>query len=92
MAGKQEATEILDELLSTLDSAAGGPSVEGRADTGDAINAELAGTGRSTRVLSLRESPEARAFREALLDGLIRADTANKLLRLVNDLILRILQ
>ncbi len=40
----------------------------------------------------VRRAPEVEAFREALMDGLIRADTANRLLRLVNDVLLRIVR
>ncbi len=55
----------------------------------DAIEAVLASPPRQTAIAPLREAPEVQAFRDALLDGLIRVDTANRLLRLVNDIILR---
>ena len=82
-----DVTRVLDELLETLESKAGTQSENGR---GDAIDAVLSAEPRTTKVASLRDSPEVRAFREALVDGLIRVDTANQLLRLVNELIVRL--
>ncbi|GMU24745.1 MAG: hypothetical protein AMXMBFR13_48170 [Phycisphaerae bacterium] len=55
----------------------------------DAIDVELGAAPRTTSVVSLRESPEVEAFRNELVDGFIRADTANRLLRLINELITR---
>lgn len=55
----------------------------------DAIDAELARPARATGVVSLREAPEVEAFREELVNGLIRVDTVNRLLRLVNELVAR---
>lgn len=54
---------------------------------GDAIDSVLAAPARNTAVRSLRRAPEIEAFRQALTDGLIRADTVNKLLRLVNEVV-----
>jgi hypothetical protein len=61
----------------------------GLAGPHDAIDAELRGTPRTTSAVSLRESAEVEAFRNELVDGFIRADTANRLLRLINELITR---
>jgi hypothetical protein len=38
---------------------------------------------RETRVQPLADSPEVEAFRREVMDGMIRVDTANQLLRLV---------
>jgi len=54
---------------------------------GDAIDTVLATPARTTAVHSLRSAPEIEAFRQALTDGLIRADTVNQLLRLVNEIV-----
>ena len=94
MTTNNQATEVLDDLLSTLESAAGGQSSSDgsiKSISGDAIDAVLSSPKRTTKVSSLRDAPEVRAFREALIDGLIRIDTANQLLRLVNTLITRIM-
>ncbi|MHC4443821.1 MAG: hypothetical protein ACYTF1_04780 [Planctomycetota bacterium] len=93
MTTNNQATEVLDDLLSTLESAAGGESGNGSIEriSGDAIDAVLSSPKRTTKVTSLRDAPEVRAFREALVDGLIRIDTANQLLRLVNTIITRIM-
>lgn len=40
---------------------------------------------------SVRESREMQAFRQALLDGLIRADTVNRALRLINEVMTRLI-
>ena len=56
-------------------------------EAGDAIEAVLASPARATAVRSLRDSPEIEAFRQALVDGLIRADTVNKLLGLINEIV-----
>lgn len=57
--------------------------------TGDAITQELASPARTTAVSRLRHAPEVEAFRQELLDGLIRVDTANRLLRLVDRIIVQ---
>lgn len=59
--------------------------------TKDAIGAELSRPARTTAVVSLREAPEVEAFRNELIDGLIRADTVNQLLRLVNEAMTRLI-
>ena len=63
------------------------PAPQGVAPAGDAIDAVLASPARTTAVQTLRSSPEIEAFRQALIDGLIRADTVNRLLRLVNEVV-----
>ncbi len=82
-----EATQTLDELTDALESILAAKRASGR---GDAIDAVLNGPARVTRVKSLRDAPEVESFREALVDGLIRVDTANQLLRLVHELIVRL--
>ena len=82
-----DVTRVLDELVATLEGKAGDARDRGRAD---AIDAVLASRVRTTDVKSLREAPEVVSFRTALTDGLIRADTANQLLRLVQALVARL--
>ena len=72
-------TEELDRLLDLLDQ-----GVERRPGSGDALDLILASPKRRTRVRSLRHDPTVEAFRRELTDGLIRVDTANRLLTLVN--------
>ncbi|UCD29608.1 MAG: hypothetical protein JSV03_03760 [Planctomycetota bacterium] len=94
MSKQDQTTGVLEELLDTLESAAGGKGANNQSrakDSGDAIDAVLSSANRMTNVRSLRDSPEVAAFREALIDGLISVDTANQLLRLVNNLIVRLL-
>lgn len=74
------ATQILDDLLGQLEKASD-PQKTNQA--GDAIDDVLQSPARTTAVRSLRDAPEIAAFRNELIDGLIRADTANRLLRLV---------
>jgi len=76
-----DATKVLDELMTTLENA-------NRQATGDAIDAVLAAEPRRTQAVSVRESPEMEAFRRELTDGLIRADTVNQVLRLLNEWIM----
>jgi len=57
----------------------------------DAIDTELARPARTTAVVSLKDAAEVEAFRNELIDGLIRVDTANQLLRLANEVITRLL-
>lgn len=77
-----DATRVLDDLISTLEQ------VTPRAGEGDAIDAVLAGKPRGTQVVSVRQAPEMEVFRRELTDGLIRADTVNQVLRLLNELIM----
>ena len=82
-----DVTRVLDELLDTLESRSARRRESG---SGDAIDAVLSAPARGTKVQSLREAPEVASFREALVDGLIRVDTANQLLRLVHELVVRL--
>ena len=63
-------TATIDELLATLDAA-----VKRKSARGDAIDAVLASPGRVTHVTSIKDSPQAKAFRQAVVDGMIRTDT-----------------
>ena len=49
----------------------------------DAIDAILAGDPRSTSVRALHDHEVVQQFRRELSDGLLRVDTANKLLGLI---------
>ena len=89
MTQGNKVTEVLDDLLGTLESAAGQQASNNGSDeslSGDAIDAVLSSPKRTTKVASLRDAPEVKAFRDAFIDGLIRIDTANQLLRLINIL------
>lgn len=90
-----EFERFLNRLQALLDgevSAPGsGPAQDAtRPRPGDAISAELTRPARTTAVISLRDSPVVEAFRNELIDGLIRVDTANQLLKLVNEVIGRV--
>ena len=78
----------LDQLLTNVQTL-----LEANAKTqpGDAIGQELSRPARTTNVISLKDAPEVQAFRNELIDGLIRVDTANQLLRLVNEAMTRLL-
>jgi len=84
---ENDPTRLLDDLLDTLELKSNRRRDEGR---GDAISSVLNGQPRTTAVVSLRDAPAVDAFRQALVDGLIRVDTANRLLRLVNEIIVRL--
>jgi hypothetical protein len=86
-----DVTQELDRLLGQLEGAAGRRGASLGPLRGDAIDAVLNSPARQTAVRSLREAPEVEAFRNELVDGLIRADTANQLLRLVATLVERLL-
>lgn len=58
----------------------------------DAIDQVLADAPRVSGVVSLREAPEVARFRDELTDGLIRVDTANQLLRLINEVVVRLVR
>jgi hypothetical protein len=53
----------------------------------DAIDAILASEPRTTGVRSLRDHEVVQQFRRELADGLIRVDTANKLLGLIRTIV-----
>jgi len=87
----QAAADILDELLNNLEAMGQQKkSVPARpSNKGDAIDQVLNSPGRTTATVSLQNAPEVTAFREALTDGLIRADALNGLLRLINEVVVR---
>jgi len=85
----QSSTQILDELLTTLESRLGARSLETQRN--DAISAVLNDEPRRTAAVSLTDAPAVEAFRQALTDGLIRVDTANRLLRLINEIVVRLI-
>ena len=58
---------------------------------GDAIDQVLAGADRKTAASSLRESDLANAFRDELSNGLIRADTVNRLLQIVDEVLRKLI-
>ena len=87
MAQSSDATAILDDLLTTLEAAS---SQRREARGVDAIDLVLNGPARRTGVRSLRDAPEVAAFRDALTDSLIRVDTVNRLLQLINTLVTRV--
>ncbi len=86
-----DVTKELDRLLGQLDTAVEQKAAARAPLGGDAIDDVLASPARQTAVRSLREAPEVEAFRNELVDGLIRADTANQLLRLVALVVERML-
>ena len=77
-----DTTQQLDRLLQTLQALADRP-----ATSGDAIDRILAGPPRQTLVRSLHDDPTVQRFREDLTNGLIRVDTANALLGLIERLV-----
>ena len=58
-----------------------------RSRTPDAIDAILASEPRETAVKSLRDHEVIRQFRQELSDGLIRVDTAGRLLGLIRTIV-----
>ncbi len=82
-----DLTQELNRLLGRLEEAAERRIAAARGSGGDAIDRTLEAPPRETAVVSLREAPEVEAFRSELMDGLIRADTANRLLRLVATIV-----
>lgn len=82
-----EVTAELDRLIDQLDSPEPGAGVAGA----DAIDAVLASPPRVTAVRSLRRDPVVETFRRELTDGLIRVDTLNRLLSLVNTVVTALL-
>jgi len=85
MSKLSSITAELDRLMEALEGAAAAPA-EGLQE-GDAIDRERNAAPRVTHVRGLRDAPEVEAFRQALIDGLIRTDTANRLLQLLNRII-----
>lgn len=78
----------LERLLSNVQTLM---EANAKAQPNDAIGAELARPARTTAVVSLKDAPEVEAFRNELIDGLIRVDTVNQLLRLVNEAMTRLI-
>lgn len=76
----------LDRLIETLDQ-----EMLQQPGTGDAIDLILASPRRETAVRSMRHEPAVEAFRRELTDGLVRVDTANRLLTLVNAVVTALL-
>ena len=74
-----DATRELDALTEKLERVVSG--------SGDAIDHIVQGPRRKTNAKSVRNDPAMQRFRRELADGLIRADTANQLLRLVSRVI-----
>lgn len=79
-------TDELDRLMDVLDG-----EIERQPDVGDAIDRVLASPRRRTTVRALRNDPVVEAFRQELVDGLIRVDTAGKLLHLLNTAVTALL-
>jgi len=75
-------TGQLDRLLSRLQQ-----TLERRRPGADAIDRVLEGPRRHTEVRSLTDDKTVDAFRRELIDGFIRADTANRLLGLIDQVI-----
>jgi len=103
MSDNLELTSELDQLLSVLEGKAAESNSAGEVEQAvkdqpksaaarDAIEAILADAGRKTQVKSLREAPEIETFRRELVNGLIRVDTANQLLRLLSEIVTRVLR
>ena len=82
-----DSTRQLDAVLDRLDEIISAS----RAGRGDAIDRILNGPRRRTETHSLRDHPAMEAFRRELTDGLIRADTANKLLGLISAVLTELL-
>jgi hypothetical protein len=76
--------KVFDEVIERLD---GVVRVLRSGGGGDAIDRVLAEPARQTRVESLRDSEIVQRFRDDLIDGLIRVDTANQLFRLISQII-----
>ena len=81
-----EPQNDLNSLLAELERLTVGAS--GRA--GDAIDDILKSPRRRTQTLSVRRRAAIENFRRELTDGLIRADTANQLLRLITAVLARL--
>jgi len=79
-------TDEVDRLMKTLEGA-----LRQQPGSGDAIDLVLASPERQTAVRSLRHDPVVEVFRRELTDGLIRVDTANQLLNLVNAVVAALL-
>lgn len=76
----------LDALLKELEQVAG--KISNR--PADAIDRIIQGPRRHTKTRSIRHDPVLENFRRELTDGLIRADTANQLLRLITTVLAKL--
>jgi hypothetical protein len=91
--GRENMSTPLETLIATLENVLRN-TLDPPADpahASDAIDRELAAPARQTRVISLRDTDVMAAFRDELSDGLIRADTVNRVLQLVNDIVMKML-
>jgi hypothetical protein len=95
-----ELNRLVETLDAGLENKAGsspgskpatGAGIASRTGVRDAITDVLDSPERTTSVVSLREAPEVEAFRDDLIGGMIRVDTANQLLRLVNAVLSKLL-
>lgn len=85
-----DVTAELDRLIERLEGASS-TTAAAPAAAGDAIDAVLSSPPRATAVRSLRRDPVVETFRRELTDGLIRVDTLNRLLGLVNTVVTALL-
>ncbi len=76
------ATESLDRLIEQLSANASAAAPD--AGRGDAIDEILSSPPRQSDVPDLRQHPVVQQFRQDLIDGFIRVDTARQLLDLVS--------
>jgi hypothetical protein len=76
------ATESLDRLIEQLTARASAAAPG--AGRGDAIDEVLSSPPRQSDVPDLHQHPVVRQFRQDLIDGFIRVDTARQLLDLVS--------
>ncbi len=83
-----QAAEALERLIGRLEAAAAGDDA-GRPK--DAIDDVLDGPRRQSAVSEVRHDPVIEQFRRELSDGLIRADTAGRLLSLITTVVERLL-
>lgn len=77
----EQTIEALHKVVERLDAAAAKTGAGRRAD---AISKELSRPVRITAVRSLRDDPVVRRFADELADGLIRVDTAQQLLQVLD--------
>lgn len=85
MPKKKPNTKALEQLLKTLQAVAA-PAAEGPPKR-DAIDDILGAAPRTTAAASLRDDPIMQRFRAELADGMVRIDTVNALLKLINNVL-----
>ena len=78
----QPTTDSLDRLIDLL-----GRQERFDSTLGDAIDKALASSPRMTKVHSLKDHPDVKQFRQDLIDGFVRVDTANRLLQLLSTIV-----